>query len=1313
MTYFKSLVSILALFASATTAMADSTPTANPGYSLQVGLSNLTAPNTIPGFTAVSAPVGSFYTMSMYAEPAQTVNLGSVVLGNRLSRVLAVQNSSGKDMTGVKSFFQGSSSGDNVVSSMTCTPPFSLTTATPGEVCDLVINFTPTVAGQVTFSIKSSATTDVNELGESTFNFVVNVIDPDGAVDPSIIIDPPQVDFSATTVGSTSFASVLVYNGSPDASLIDLRSLITGDYFNIDTSDCGSVDVPVELAGGSSCLVSLSFSPVFPGNFIGTLSLDAANSANGTQSALLVADSVDAVPDATDLSVSVSDSVSSVFNNTSSTYTITVTNLGVNPANFSIANSVSSSGGASGTITTSLACVSIAGVSCSGPAPSNIELAPGSTAIFRSDVSVGAGVGSVTLQATITPTGTVTDENASNNSASDSNTVVAQPSVDLATTAAVSPSTTLIGSNATFTVTYSNPSVYSVAVNLSWSVSNGTLVSSTKTGGAGTVTSTGANSATATIPANSSVIYQYVATATASSGLMTLTASQALSASSTLLEPNTSNNSATASTSLVPLSSDLSVSVTDSTASIVTDASTVFTTTVLNTGSRAVEFSPNQTVSGAILSAGPLQCMSVNGVACSGPASGPYTLNAGATAVFRSTVVAGSSNGTISHTGSISVSGAVVDSNSANNSATDTTTVVSKPVVDLVTTVTSASATTLNGSSNNFTVTFTNTASQSVTANLSWSVTGAGTQGTATKVSGTATVTSTSSTSATATIPGGGSAVYSIPVTATATSGTLTLSASSVLTSATLQETNTANNTASASTTMAPRTSDLAISVTDSVTSVASNGTLTYTITVSNTGANSLTFMPSQVISSAGGASLVSNSSITCLTSSGVACSGEVTAPVTVNAGTSSTFRSSAVVGTTAGSITNTVTATVSGANIDTNAVNNTASDTTSVVVPTYDVSVSHDVTTTIGTSKTITVTSTFTGTPSGSPAPTGTISGTFVVAGTPTGGSASVTPGTITCGTVVAGGTCNASTGVITFPSTYGSITVTRTYTIGAGTGTASFTSSFSQSSTGSLDSSAANNSVTTSASIDTVNTLKKCMFATTTVPVRLGAADCSVYGCSSTISVTSTNGTTTSSTPGGALNAAAFYGNLFDASGLGTFTHPTNHVLYASTATRTYKAFWGPSSNGLASAKWKGTNISVTAFNANSVPGATPSDIQWPFHPILQHKSAATGNAWVNHYKSYSNGKLVNSALIYWTGVGENPGANATSSSCAAGQNNVIPTGSGVAMQPRWSTPSNAMTIGATSYGRDCAGVEYRMIWEEYTPGPNCAATGTVLVP
>lgn len=282
------LLATVASFATGSALAADP-PDASSGYSVQISVNNLTAPNIIEGFAAVNPIVGGMYDTSLYANPAPSIDLGDVELGTKLTRILAVQNVSGKPMSGAKSIFQLSSSSDRPISSLTCTPPFTLTSAAPDEVCDLIINFTPTQAGLVSFSIKASGATDSNELGESTFNFVANVIDPNNSDGPGIVMNPPMVEFPVTAPFDVSYQEISVYNRSADSSLLDLRAVINGSYFNIASSDCGvGFDFEfVDLPGGSSCNITVSFTPEEEGDFIGSLTMDASNSNNGTQSALL------------------------------------------------------------------------------------------------------------------------------------------------------------------------------------------------------------------------------------------------------------------------------------------------------------------------------------------------------------------------------------------------------------------------------------------------------------------------------------------------------------------------------------------------------------------------------------------------------------------------------------------------------------------------------------------------------------------------------------------------------------------------------------------------------------------------------------------------------------------------------------------------------------------------------------------------------------------------------------------------------------------------------------------------------------------
>jgi len=363
------------------------------------------------------------------------------------------------------------------------------------------------------------------------------------------------------------------------------------------------------------------------------------------------------------------------------------------------------------------------------------------------------------------------------------------------------------------------------------------------------------------------------------------------------------------------LRTDLSVSQTDSPDPVNTGANLSYSITVSNNGpSKASGVTVTDTLPAGVtfVSATPSQGN------CNGTAT--ITCNIGAlnSTATITIIVKPTSAGSLSNT--VSVSGAETDPSPFNNSATVTTTV--NPAIDLALSKTDSPDPVIIGNNLTYTINVTNSGSISatgvtVTDTLPAGVTlvsASASQGTC---SGTATITCTLGT-----LNAAASAGVTIVVKPTA-AGLLTNSAS---VSAVETDSNSANNSASATTTVNPSV-DLVLTKTDSPDPVTAGNNLTYAINVSNNGASSATGVTVTDTLPAG-VTLVSAS-----TSQGI-CSG--TATITCTLGTLNATANAGVTivvkPTAAGLLTNS--ASVSAVETDLNSTNNSATANTTVNPP-------------------------------------------------------------------------------------------------------------------------------------------------------------------------------------------------------------------------------------------------------------------------------------------------------------------------------------------------------------------------------------------
>jgi uncharacterized repeat protein (TIGR01451 family) len=616
-----------------------------------------------------------------------------------------------------------------------------------------------------------------------------------------------------------------------------------------------------------------------------------------------------------DLQISKVDSADPVNAGAAFTYTLTVQNNGPETATGVVATDslpagVSFVGGSatqgtvsesSGTVTASLG-----------------TLASGASATITINVTANDDtVGTITNNASVT--GDQFDIVAGNNSTSEPTTVT--PVIDLAVTKTDSVDPVNAGGTLVYTVTVRNngPSTATSVVltdtlpagvsfsSLTTSAGSASESSGVITGNLGTLASGASATVTITVDINNSTV-----------GTITNNAS----VTATETELNSNDNSTSEPTTVNPL---VDVSVTKSDSADPVDAGSQFSYTVVvsNTGPSTasgvtltdllpagVSFSSGTTTQGTI-----------------SESSGTVTASLGALAAGASETVtiivdvAGTTSGTI--TNNASVTSVEADSNSANNSTTEDTTIV--PVVDLVVAKSDNPDAVNAGGLLTYTVLVTNNGpspatSVTLTDILPTAVafdSGSATQGTVTESSGTVTAslgTLASEASATVTL---------LTTVANSASGTITNSASVV---ATETETNTANNSDTEPTTVTP-VIDLSITKTDDVDPVDAGGTLVYSLVVTNAGPSTATGV---IVTDVIPGDVTFVSSTTTLGSVGEA-SGVVTANVgTLARGASATVTITVTAaGTAVGTFTNN--ASVTGNQTDINTANNSVSEDTTI----------------------------------------------------------------------------------------------------------------------------------------------------------------------------------------------------------------------------------------------------------------------------------------------------------------------------------------------------------------------------------------------
>ncbi len=394
-----------------------------------------------------------------------------------------------------------------------------------------------------------------------------------------------------------------------------------------------------------------------------------------------------------DLSVTKVDTPDPVTAGTNLTYTITLNNAGPSDAaTVSLADTLPAG-------TTFVSLSSPGGWSCTTPAVGgtgsiscSIASFSSGSSVFTVIVQVDAGVSNGTV---ITNTATVssatTDPTPGNNSGT-ATTTVGSGSADVSVTKVDTPDPVTAGNNLTYTITVTNagPSNATTAALsdtlpagttfVSLAAPGGWSCTTPAVGGTGTVSCSNASMTpgsavfTLTVGVNANVANGTVLTNTAT-------------ASSATTDPTPGNNSATATTTVTGLSADLSLTKTDSPDPVTAGTDLTYTITVNNAGpdsASSVSVSdtlPAGTTFASLTSPGGWSC-TTPAVGAAGTVTCTNASMAVGSAVFTLTVGVSPNAGagaTLSNTATVTA--ATVDPNGANNSDTETTTVLSPATI--------------------------------------------------------------------------------------------------------------------------------------------------------------------------------------------------------------------------------------------------------------------------------------------------------------------------------------------------------------------------------------------------------------------------------------------------------------------------------------------------------------------------------------------------------------------------------------------------------------------------------------------------------
>ena len=381
-----------------------------------------------------------------------------------------------------------------------------------------------------------------------------------------------------------------------------------------------------------------------------------------------------------DLAITKTDGQASAVPGTVVTYTIAVTNPGPSVAlGTTVADPFPA---ALAGVTWS--CAASVGSGCAAPSgagniATTVNLLPGGTATFTATGTLGANAtGTLANTASVSAPAGLTDPNAANNSATDTDTIT--PQADLSVTKTDGQASAVPGTQVTYTVTVTNagPSFSGSATVTdpfpgAFTGATWTCVGS----GGGVCPASGAGSIAAGVTLPPGGVATFTATGTidpAATGSLANTATASVPAG--VSDPAAGNNSATDTDALTP-QADFRITKTDGQLSATPGGGITYTIQVTQGGPSGSGAATVTDTFPAAITGASWTCVASPGSTC--PASGSGNINAsvtllvGGTATFTASgTVSAAATGTLSNTAQVTPPGSVTDPLSGNNSATDT-----------------------------------------------------------------------------------------------------------------------------------------------------------------------------------------------------------------------------------------------------------------------------------------------------------------------------------------------------------------------------------------------------------------------------------------------------------------------------------------------------------------------------------------------------------------------------------------------------------------------------------------------------------------
>ncbi|MFO1493403.1 MAG: IPTL-CTERM sorting domain-containing protein [Lysobacterales bacterium] len=391
---------------------------------------------------------------------------------------------------------------------------------------------------------------------------------------------------TASNAGADPVASATVADTFP-ATLNCTWTCVGAGGGTCTASGAGNLNDTVSLpvGGSTTYTASCTISPSATGSLTNTATVSSAVS-DPTPANNSATDTDTLVPQA-DLSITKTNGVTQVNAGSNTVYTIVASNAG--PSN-APGSTVADTFPASCT-SVNWTCVGAGGGACTASGSGNLNdtvfLPSGGSVTYTATCAINAAAsGTLSNTATVAAGAGVTDPTAGNNSATDTDTIIAL-TADVAITKTDGQTSDTAGTTISYTIVASNagpaaaPSV-TVADTLPATLTGVTWTCVGAGGGTCTASGSGNLNTTANLPSGGSATYTVNATiAPSATGVLSNTATATANAPTT--DPNPANNSATDTTTLTA-DADLQMTLTSSVAQVLANVPVTFIATSLNAG---------------------------------------------------------------------------------------------------------------------------------------------------------------------------------------------------------------------------------------------------------------------------------------------------------------------------------------------------------------------------------------------------------------------------------------------------------------------------------------------------------------------------------------------------------------------------------------------------------------------------------------------------------------------------------------------------------------------------------------------------------